>query len=230
MKVLVDRCSSCGRKYDGEYALCYECMNEVSKYSYGEKCKKCGRMLKIPNDEICEYCRKVKPSFDRATAIFPYKDNFKNAVKGLKFKNEFYRFKGMARLIYDSTVSMNEKADCIVYVPSDIRAYFKRNYCLTQELANYLSKKLKIPVYHGFLIKKLKVKRQSKVKFEERYKNVKEGFTKNPLSLKSVEGKNVLLIDDVITTGSTVSECASFLKSLGAKSVFVTALSYGASK
>ena len=230
VKIFSANCAVCGKKYDGKTVLCYDCINEISKYSYGEKCEKCGRTLTNSNETVCEYCRKIKPQFDRASAVFPYKNDFKSAIRMLKFKNDFYRFKGMAQLIYENTCAMNVDADCIIYVPSDIKAFFMRNYCLSQELALYISKKMKIPVYSGFLIKNSRAKRQSTVNFEDRYKNIRNGFFKNPFYRKSVKGRKILLVDDVITTGSTVSECASLLKALGAESVYVTALTYGASK
>lgn len=207
--------------------ICENCEKEIKKYSYGEKCIKCGRQIET-DEKLCRHCKRLQPHFTLAFAVLPYKGEFKEIIRRAKFYNAFYLVKIMSRLIADEFKKLNITADCIVYVPTDIKTSFSRKYCLAQELAYAVATTLKLKVYKGFLIKKPTAQKQSLVAFEKRYKNIKNVFLKNPLTLKSVKNKTVLLIDDVLTTGATASECSRILKENGAKNVIVAALAYGA--
>lgn len=223
-------CSVCGKFHGEKGHICAECMKEVIKYSHGSKCIRCGRTVETGADGICSFCKRVKPEFDIAFAVFPYKDMFKQAIRALKFEDEYYRIAGMTELLAEAFLKHNLKADCVIYVPSDIRAFFGRKYCLPQELAYGLAKKFRLPLYKGFLFKTPGRKSQSLVEFEKRYTNVRGAFGKNTLNFSKLKGKSVLLVDDVITTGSTLSECSAVLKLCGAKNVYGVALAYGSSK
>lgn len=207
--------------------ICEDCEKEIKKYSYGEKCIKCGRQTENA-EKLCLHCKRIQPHFMLAFAVLPYKGEFKEIIRRAKFYNAFYLVKIMSRLIADEFKKLNITADCIIYVPTDIKTSFSRKYCLAQELAYAAAPKLKLKVYKGFLIKKPTAQKQSLVAFEKRYTNIKNIFIKNPLTLKSVKNKTVLLIDDVLTTGATASECSRILKENGAKNIIVAALAYGA--
>lgn len=222
-------CPVCLRAYKNNSAICQNCFNEIKKYSYREKCIKCSRALVNNEISICTHCKKINPFFSLAFAAFPYKGDFKDAIKGAKFYDEYHRIKKLSEFIADSFSNMNEDVDLIIYVPTDIKTILKRRYCLSQEIAYCISKKLKLPVYKDFLIKKSNVSKQSLVPFDKRYTNIKGAFFKNPFSFKKISGKNILLVDDVLTTGSTLSECSGVLKKLGAKDIYAVALAYGSS-
>lgn len=228
-KILKKRCCICSEFHRENLSVCEKCYEEILKYSYGNKCIKCGRNLDSDGLGICSLCKKLKPQFDLAFAVFPYKDIFKEAVKEAKFGGEYHKISGMADFMFNMLGKMNLTFDCVIYVPTDIKTELRRRYCFSQELAVRLASKTKVPLYKNYLIKKSSCKKQSLVKFEERYINIKGAFIKNPLSLRNIKGKRILLVDDVLTTGSTMSEIAGILKKNGAKSVYCVALCYGAS-
>ena len=222
-------CPVCSKFHKDNSEICKNCLNEIKKYSYREKCVKCNRPLGDNETSLCAHCKKLTPHFSLAFAAFPYKDDFKTAIRGAKFYDEYYRIKKLSEYMANIFSNMDLNADCIIYVPTDIKTILKRRYCLSQEIAYSISKKLKIPVYKDFLLKKSKVQKQSLVPFDERYTNIKGAFIKNPFSFKKIEGKTILLVDVVLTTGSTFSECSEVLKKLGAKDIFAIALAYGSS-
>ena len=222
-------CPICSKFYKDSENICQSCYSEIRKYSYREKCVKCSRALGNGETAICSHCKKLNPKFSLAFAVFPYKNDFAVAIRGAKFYDEYHRIKKLSEFIADNFLKMKLNADCIIYVPTDIKTILKRKYCLSQEMAYSISKKLKIPVYKDFLLKKSDVKKQSLVPFDDRYINIKGAFIKNPFSFKKISEKTILLVDDVLTTGSTFSECADVLKKLGAKDVYAVALAYGSS-
>jgi len=222
-------CPVCSQAYKSDYPICEICLNEIKKYSYKEKCVKCGRAMNNNDGALCVHCKRLRPNFTSAFAVFPYKGDFKEAIRGAKFYDEYYRIRKLSELISEEFLKMNIIADCIIYVPTDIMTMFRRRYCLSQEIAYSVSKKLRIPVYKDFLFKKPNAKKQSLVGLDNRYTNIKNAFIKNPFTFKSINGKTVLLIDDVLTTGSTLSECADILKRFGARDVYGAALAYGSS-
>ena len=228
-KFIPQRCPLCFSLYRGAEPICENCRNEIKKYSYGTRCSKCGRLLDSDEVRYCIHCKRVQPQFVLAFAVFPYKGIFKEAIRKVKFYDEYFRIRRMSRLISNEFFKMNLNADCIVYVPTDIKTNFKRRYCLSQEIAYSVASKLNISVYKDFLLKKPNAQKQSLVDFNKRYTNVKNMFMKNPFTVRNVKGKTVFLVDDILTTGSTLSECARILKEAGAKEVYAAALTYGAS-
>lgn len=227
--ILDRKCPICSSKLQKGEVICYNCENEIYINSRDNKCPKCGRKMLVSKSTICDFCKRVKPKFDVACSVFPYKDNFKTAIQGAKFYNEYYRIKNLSRLMTVEFLKMNFKADYIVYVPSDIETQYNRRYSLAQQLACEIGKETRIKVCKDFLMKKSGHKKQSLVQFNERYTNIIGAYIKNPFAFKNIKDKNILLVDDVITTGATLSECAKILEKHGAKSVYAITLSYSTS-
>ena len=111
--------------------------------------------------------------------------------------------------------------NALVYVPMPFKKELKRGYNQSRELAVRLSKILNIPLVENAIGCNEKRYSQHKVRAKHRFENVKGAFYPN-LSLK---GRQVLLVDDIKTTGATLDECAKSLLKAGAEEVYcVTAL------
>ena len=108
--------------------------------------------------------------------------------------------------------------DCIVPVPASSRA---RGYSVPQRLAKPLAEALGVPLLPHALRRTRRKKRQAGLSLDERMANVAGAFAADP---GQVEGKRVLLVDDVITTGATAAACTQALLAAGAESVFAAAL------
>ncbi len=173
---------------------------------------------------ICKICDENSPKFDLAISCQKYEGIFKDALLSYKFNREFYRAKAFSKLMAESFLKLGVLADCITAVPSDPFTVLKRGYNSPVELAFLLKKLLKLPFYPTLLRKKWFVKRQATLNRKERLSNVKGNFLFTKRLQKRIEGKRILLIDDVMTTGSTINECSKILKANGAKAVYVVTL------
>ncbi len=157
------------------------------------------------------------PLFYKTTVLFKYERTAKQLVSYFKFRKELAQAKSISALILES-LSLNNNPDVIVPVPSHIIDEIKRGFAHMAYIASMLSKRTGIP-FDMALAKKLfpLFKRMQKHKGKKQRLEQKNRFYLR--SDSSVKGKNVLLIDDVMTTGKTVKECAKVLLENGAKKV-----------
>ena len=95
----------------------------------------------------------------------------------------------------------------------------KRKYNQSALLANVIAKILKKPVLYNILIRNKFKESQGHLSIKERKLNVKNSFMVKNNSI--IKGKNILIVDDVMTTGATLNECAKVLKHAGARKIFV---------
>ncbi len=112
--------------------------------------------------------------------------------------------------------------DFILPVPMHRFDKFKRGYNQTELLAREISKKIGVPILSDRLMKCKRTPSQTTLSVKQRVKNVKDAFrVKNP---EILENKNILLLDDVFTTGSTVNECAKEIRKARVKQINVITL------
>jgi len=115
--------------------------------------------------------------------------------------------------------------DLVIAVPMFWRKQQKRNYNQSHLLARELAEKFGIPLGTAVLVKIADTPSQTKLAKEQRLANVFDTF--RVAFPGAVQGKNILLVDDIITTGSTVSECAKVLTAAGAGEINVLAVAAG---
>jgi ComF family protein len=115
-----------------------------------------------------------------------------------------------------------QKFDCVVPVPMHpIKKWF-RGYNQAEIIANIISKELNIPMYSNGLVKKHTFKVQAKLSKRQRELSIIKRF--RMIEPSNYLGKNILIVDDVFTTGTTIYSCAELLKNAGAKSVVAATL------
>ena len=112
--------------------------------------------------------------------------------------------------------------DYIIAVPISYKRFLERGYNQSKLIAYSVSKSLKIPYANLCLIKIKHNKRQSELHISERHTNTNGVY--KVFSQNRINGKNILLIDDIYTTGSTVNECCKTLKQAGASRIFVATI------
>lgn len=206
-------CDICGTETFGSN-FCDDCYKKV-KFNDGKVCPICGRKTYRP--EICMECKNKPPLFKKAVSAFLYEDGvtvliskFKNGKKNLK---EYFA-DNIAKRMTDFP-----KADRIVYVPLSKKSIYRRGYNQGRMLAMALAKRIRTPVVLG-AIKRVKGGRVQKgLSRPERVENVKGAFKVRRRA--EIKGRNVLLVDDVMTTGSTANEITRILLKAGATAVFV---------
>jgi ComF family protein len=156
-------------------------------------------------------------SLYKTTVLFKYDKTTRELVSFFKFRRELLQAKTITALMLES-LNLNCSPDVIVPVPSHIIDEIKRGFAHMAYIASILSQKSGIP-FDMVLARKLfpLFKRTQKHKGKKQRLENKNRFYLR--SDSSVRGKNVLLIDDVMTTGNTVKECAKVLLDNGAKRV-----------
>ena len=192
-------------------------------------CIKCGRQLNnIPEPiDICADCKNDAPYFDRAWSACYYEEPLKGLIHDFKYKHITSLSRDFSNLIVDFMKQYNVAAGCelILSVPMHPSRLFKREINHSDILEKDIARRLDIP-YSGKILKKIKdTSIQSTLKRVERIKNLRSSFSVKNTS--AVRGKNILLVDDLFTTGSTVNECSRILKESGAARIEVITLARG---
>lgn len=163
-------------------------------------------------------CRRHKPRFDRIIAPFLYVDTspIHKAIKALKFGNLRAIAPELGTLLAQHFARTPIKIDLIVPVPSHPRRLRSRGFNQAELLASEVSQTIDIPMDSNLLIRIVNSPSQLQATSrDERWDNVQGDFQ----SIVSADGLRVLLVDDLVTTGATMSACATALKDAGASSV-----------
>ncbi len=204
------------------------CLSCKIKLSTNEQivCSKClSEFCIVENNELeSEYEKKFSKDklIDEFKAAFIFKEGstIQNLIHSLKYEQKFLAGIFLGRLIakiwFDEIIKWN--ADLIVPVPLHRLKKSERGYNQSDFIVKGLSKELNIP-FKSRLIKRIRhTATQTHLNLIERKENVKNAFKvarKNEIS-----GKRIIIVDDVVTTGSTVSECALVLREAGAEKIF----------
>lgn len=222
--ILPPRCYFCGKVLHEDKGLCDEC---ISKIEFLNKaiCYKCGEPLfdyDKPDSKklLCGNClnSKSKMIFRMIRSAYLYDDFSKKLILDFKFHDKTDLASFLAKMLYVAGKDIfAEGVDLIVPVPLHYTRLIKRRYNQSALLAKELGKLTGIEVDYKSLIKGKITKPQIDCDGNERLKNVKDAFyVKN---IANIKDKRILLIDDVLTTGSTLKECAKALKSAKPKSI-----------
>ena len=222
-------CRICSKKLEEfDRNICTNCSKELTE-RLPPFCLRCGRQLKGDDElkTICADCENDTPHFDRAWSACHYEGALKNLIHDFKYKKITSLSKDFAILTINFMKKYNigKESQIILSVPMHPRKLFKREVNHADILARTIGKGLGI-AYSGSVLKKIKnTPPQSKLKREDRIKNLQSSFSLKNSSL--ISGRNILLVDDLFTTGSTVNECAMLLKNSGAGRVEVITLARG---
>ena len=206
-------CDICGAESFG-CNLCRDCISKV-RLNDGNVCPICGRKTFRP--EICMECKSKPPLFKKAVSAYLYEDGVTVLIS--KFKNGKPHLKELfADKIAERLVGFPE-FDCITYVPLTKKSLYRRGYNQSRLLAVALSKRVCTPVIYG-AIKRIKSgSAQKGLTGKQRVENVKNAF--KVVKRDAVKGKKVLLVDDILTTGSTANEICRILLNAGALTAYV---------
>lgn len=214
-------CLSCGK--DGVW-LCDECLEKIPLRNE-QVCPVCEKAI-TPEGRTCFECRK-KDSIDGLLVSFSYQQEPIAHLIHLykyRFAEDLHISLGklLLKSIYNSGLAI---PDLIIPVPLHKKRLRWRGFNQAGLLAKYLSENMApgfpVPVLDNFLIRRKNTTSQMKIKnYSQRRKNMQDAFVLESKNKPQIAGKNILLVDDVATTGSTLFECARVLKKAGAASVF----------
>lgn len=206
------QCVGCGKV--GSF-LCSDCCGKLPKL-LPPLCPKCGRPQS--SGVVCPNCRQRQAEIDGIRSPFHFDGAVRKSIHQLKYRNLKAISCSLAELLAGYFRSNPLPGEVLVPVPLHPRRLRERGYNQSSLLARELGKFTNLPVIEGCLIRVKEARPQVRASnVEERRKNVSDAFV---CSDGEVSGKQVILIDDVCTSGATLESCAAALKAKGAISVW----------
>ena len=220
-------CEVCGRPVDrpGRY-LCSECLMQLPMLPPTGTCRVCGRAAcGLDRDYLCEDCRgPERPAFERSAAALKYEGLSRRLIHRYKFRGRLELVPDFADFLEAAVMLRLDRTaiDLILPVPTTRWRRWDRGYNQTEYLARALARRLDRRCAPALLKRIGAPAPQRDLDERERRENVKGTFAVRHPEL--IRGRTILVVDDVMTTGSTLSECARMLKAAGAARVWAAAV------
>jgi len=222
-------CLACKHKLDSTVTYDYICgkCKALIKKNVPPFCIACGRHLEKGNlnKNICPSCLKNKLNFDRAFSPCLYEGVMKELIHEFKYKGKKHLSTPLSKLMIDFIKEYELPMDCldvIIPVPLHKSRLREREFNQAQTLGSHIAAEFNKLINSEVLIRHRKTKTQAELALHSRLNNVRDSFS--VAKEADIKNKNILLIDDVLTTGATSSEAAAALKKSGANIVFVLSL------
>jgi len=223
------RCSFCTQIMEWsrreEELICPDCLNQISLID-SEGCLYCGKKL-LDEKKECS-CRQDerKLYYAKVYSACEYSGIIRQKLLDFKFSGKKELSRVFAWLIIRKLQMTNKKFfDIIISVPMHETSVRKRGYNQSELIAEHIASYYSTPLVVKNLVKTRETLAQSKLDKKDRIQNLKDAF--KTTSKKELVGKKILLVDDILTTGSTVNECSKVLIESGAKEVFVATAATG---
>lgn len=222
------KCLCCGRDLPSiqEIEICPKCIKNINFIDENNSCKRCGAKL-VGDGGFCLDCMDKKRIFDAARCVCSYEVEAQKLIYGLKFGGKPYFSNTMAKLMANKYKSINWDCDIVLPVPISKKRMKTRGYNQSLLLASVVSKEIGKPLSDEVLSKIHDTHDQVGLGYDDRQNNLNGSIVANNKQL--IKGKNVLLIDDVMTTGATANVCAEVLFKAGAGHVFVLTFAHAMS-
>ena len=223
------RCAACGRSVGNEPGhICWDCRAGAESVA-APFCDLCGDPVEgvVEHRFVCSACRRWPPGFDVARSAMRHRGAFRRIMHEMKYNRHTALARDLSEFLYNC-VAMHYselRFDVVACVPLHRAKERERTYNQSDLLARGLAARLGIPAAARCMVRVRPTVSQSGLKANERRRNVHRAFAVRDPGW--VEGRRVLLVDDVMTTGSTVSECAWALKNARAAQVAVATVARG---
>ena len=220
------RCLVC--KTLGESGLCAGCAGQIIPVA-APLCPVCGQTLPADADG-CFDCRRRMPAFTRARSLGAYDGVLRHAVHQFKYRDRPQMAGPLGRLLAgyarDHAAALNDlRFEALLPVPMHPARQRRRGYNQSERLARVLGGELSLPLLINTLARVRPTRPQVGLTGEARRANLRGAFAVR--DKEAVAGKTLLLVDDVMTSGSSLHECALTLKAAGAKAVYALTLAAG---
>ncbi|NKB81566.1 MAG: ComF family protein [Nitrospirales bacterium] len=206
--------------------FCRACWKTITPFD-GPRCPRCSRPFSSPIAlrhspfHQCGPCRDKPPAYTKAWGLYPYQSPLKEAIHLFKYHGKVSLARPLATLMCQAFLHP-PNIDYIIPIPLHPHRLREREYNQSLLLADPISRHLKTPVLCHTLVRTRPTPPQTTLSRSTRLKNLRHAFHINYPS--RIDGQRILLIDDVLTTGTTVNECAKVLRKFGAADVYVSTL------
>ena len=223
-------CEGCGVPMTEETGcLCWDCQTQV-RWVQVPYCERCGDPVpgQITDVFECAWCRKMTPAFDWARSAVRYDGAAQNLLRQLKYNSGIWVLDTLVEwleALWRNCPPSLQQADWLTSVPLYARRQRERGYNQANLLARQLADHVGIRFRDGVLRRTRPTVSQTRLTAAQRLHNVRGVFSV-PWPQR-VRHARIVLVDDVMTTGATVNECARALRAAGAASVMVVSVARG---
>jgi len=201
----------------GAICICDACKSELPRPDL--HCHQCGLPLGSKLDTTCGACIQAAPPFSRTVFPLLYDFPVDHLVQGLKFRRQLAAGRVLSHLLCETVVQRElSLPDMLIPVPLHNWRLIRRGFNQAWEIGAYAGRVLEVPLLADALKRRRHTSAQSGLNRKQRRRNVRGAFHWTGWTKPA---RHVALIDDVMTTGTTVSECARVLKRAGARRVDV---------
>ena len=223
--VLPRRCLACGTPVSGDGALCADCWPAV-RFLGPPFCANCGYPFDYDPGAgtLCGACTAEQPAFDRARSVFVYDDASRGPLLAFKHADRTDAAPTFARLMIRAAGELLPDTDLVVPVPLHRRRLLARRFNQSALLTHVIGRETSAEAVPDLLVRPRHTPSQGGLSATARRRNVTGAFAIRKGMADRVAGARILIVDDVYTTGATVSACASVLRRAGAVSVDVLTL------
>ena len=211
-------CRLCSLPNNNTAGLCRDCLAELPQIHHACPC--CGAELANFVTVLCGKCQRQAPWFDSAHIPYRYAPPLVPFITGLKFHARLAESRFLAELFLASLSAELTLPECLIPVPLHSQRLRERGFNQALELARLLSHRLHLPIENHLVQRRLNTRPQSELSGKSRHHNMRHAFE----LLSPVKYRHVAILDDVVTTGSTVNELAQVLRQAGVEYIQVWAI------
>jgi ComF family protein len=206
-----------------EGGLCPDCWKDV-RFLGEPCCRICAEPFEfdVGGNALCARCVAERPPYAQARALFAYDHHSSGPILAFKHGDRPELARAFARWV--RATDFVGRADMIVPVPLHWSRLFARRYNQAALFGRELARLHHMPMEPLLLLRHRRTPSQGRRNSSARVRNVRDAFSLHPVRARQLEGKTVLLVDDVITTGATVAACSRILLEAGVSAVLVLAI------
>jgi len=201
-------CGSIGTRW------CNNCLSE-SQMIGNQCCETCGDVTVLTG--VCAICQEQRPFCSQIRSWAVYKGPIRNMVHNLKYKGNIALGEALAKSLVTDLQRIRWDVDMVVPVPLSLARMEQRGYNQAALIARPIAIASHIPYQPKALLKVRDTRSQVGLSYNKRQNNLVDAFA---VKAEKVTGKNILLVDDVTTSGTTLNECARMLRLAGAEKVY----------
>lgn len=217
-------CPFCGKVLLKE-GCCDACRTRIH-YVRQPKCMRCGKPIANEQKEYCRDCEKKERSFEQGYGLWLHEGAVRQAVYQFKYRNRRVfasYFAGELLKEYEDVIR-KWKISLIIPIPLSKKRRRKRGYNQAELVAAAMSENLGIPMDQTGLVRIKDTRPQNMLEPVQRSQNIRHAFV---WGKREKPAENVLLIDDIYTTGNTINSAAKVLRMAGARKVYFLTISIG---
>lgn len=212
-------CVLCNKTCDA--LICADCHQQFFK-NQTSRCTQCAITLSTPGIlQRCGDCLRTAPNFDHTVVVCNYIAPADQLILAYKFGHRLAIAALFSELLRDAALREHQQSLCdlLCPVPLGHQRLVERGFNQSLEIAKPLSHHLGVSLHPQLLHRSRETARQSSLHPDDRHKNVRNAFTLDSAAIEFIRGKHIGVVDDVMTTGTTLNEIAGLLKRFGAAKV-----------